>query len=137
MKFLVMTKTPSLFPITLMLATTSAIFGSPAATPAIGMAVANGSFQVDRMRMSGNASLFDGSVIETANSSSQIQLNTGQRLRLSSETRAKIYRNKLVLESGFGQMETAPVLKSRPARCASPPHRQAPWLSSASQGTTR
>ena len=103
-----MTTALSLFRITFVLATTSVIFGSPAATPAIGMAVANGSFQVDRMRVSGNASLFDGSVIETASSSSQIQLNSGQRLRLSSETRAQIYRNKLVLESGFGQMETAP-----------------------------
>src|SRR5687768_18448848 len=109
MKFLVMTKTLSLFRLTLVLATTSAVFGAPAATPAIGMAVANGSFQVDRMRVSGNASLFDGTVIETGSSSSQIQLNTGQRLRLSSETRAQIYRNKLVLESGFGQMETAQI----------------------------
>jgi len=66
MKFLVMTKTLSLFRLTLVLATTSAVFGAPAATPAIGMAVANGSFQVDRMRVSGNATLFDGSVIETA-----------------------------------------------------------------------
>ena len=114
MKFLVMTKSISLFRITLMLATTSAIFGAPTATPAIGIAVANGSFQVDRMRVSGNATLFDGSVIETAGSSSQIQLNTGQRLRLSSETRAQIYRNNSYWNPDSDRWKRLQVLKSRP-----------------------
>src|SRR2546422_1032697 len=59
-------------------------------------------------RVSGNATLFDGSTIETATAPSQIHLEGGPRLRLAAETRARIYHNKLVLESGFGQLEAAP-----------------------------
>lgn len=78
-----------------------------AANTAIGMAVANGSFQIDHSRVWGNTTLFDGSIIETATASSQLQLNGGAQMRLASNTRATVYQNKLVLESGYGQLESA------------------------------
>jgi hypothetical protein len=71
------------------------------------MAVANGSFQVDHARVWGNTTLFDGSMIETATAPSQLQLNDGAKMRLSSDTRATIYQRKVVLEAGYGQLESA------------------------------
>jgi len=78
----------------------------PGATQAIGTVVANGSFQIDHARVWGNATLFDGSVIETAAASSQIRLNQGVQMRLSSSTRATVFEKKLVLESGYSQLDS-------------------------------
>ncbi|MBZ5624054.1 MAG: hypothetical protein LAQ69_35950 [Acidobacteriia bacterium] len=78
-----------------------------AASTAIGMAVANGSFQVDHSQVWGNSTLFDGSTIETAMATSQLQLNGGVQMRLASNTRVTVYQRRLVLESGFGQLESA------------------------------
>src|SRR5207237_958964 len=36
-----------------------------------------------------------------------LQLNGGAQMRLASNTRATVYRNRLVLESGYGQLESA------------------------------
>ncbi len=57
--------------------------------------------------MSGNATLFDGSTVETADSSLRIQLDGGQRLQFSNGTRAQVFGKKVVLEAGFGQVEAA------------------------------
>src|ERR1019366_7530848 len=78
-----------------------------AAGGAIGMAVANGSFQVDHSTVYGNGTLFDGSVVETARASSWLQLTGGVQMRLAGESRAKVYQHRLVLEQGLGQMESA------------------------------
>ena len=83
------------------------LIGLPAANTAIGLAVTNGSFQVDHSRVWGNTTLFDGSIIETAKASSQLQLNGGVGMRLAAESRARVYRRRLVLEYGYGQLESA------------------------------
>jgi hypothetical protein len=54
----------------------------------------------------GTATLFDGIVIETYISSSQLQLNNGVNLRLAAGTRARVYESRLVLEKGIGQLES-------------------------------
>jgi uncharacterized protein YkvS len=77
-----------------------------AASTAIGLVVANGSFQLDQSSVRGSATLFDGNVIETNVSSSQLQLNNGVSLRLAAETRARVYASRLVLEKGIGQLES-------------------------------
>jgi hypothetical protein len=80
--------------------------GLTASGNAIGMAVTNGSFQVDHSRVWGNATIFEGSVIETATASSRLQLNGGIQMRLASGSLAAVYQRKLVLERGIGQMES-------------------------------
>ena len=50
--------------------------------PVIGIAVANGTFQVDNAQVTGNTTLFDGSKIETAESSSRLRLRDGTRVEL-------------------------------------------------------
>jgi hypothetical protein len=77
-----------------------------AASSAIGLVVANGSFQLDRSSVRGSATLFDGNVIETNISSSQLHLNHGVSLRLAAESRARVYESRLVLEKGIGQLES-------------------------------
>jgi hypothetical protein len=77
-----------------------------AAGAPIGIAVANGSFQVDHSKVWGNTTLFNGSIIETALTPSQLQLTGGVHMRLASDTRATVYQHKLVLESGYGQLES-------------------------------
>jgi len=84
-----------------------ALTASFAASPAIGLVVANGSFQLDHSKVWASATLFDGNVIETNVSSSQLQLNKGVHLRLAAETRARVYESRLVLEKGIGQLESA------------------------------
>src|ERR1700691_758164 len=77
-----------------------------AASSAIGLVVANGSFQLDHSNVRGTATLFDGNTIETNISSSQLKLNNGVSLRLAAETRARVYDSRLVLEKGIGQLES-------------------------------
>lgn len=78
-----------------------------ASSPAIGLATATGSFQVNSARVWGNTTLFDGNVIETAKAPSRISLNSGAQMRLATESRAKVYQGRLVLEKGSGQMESS------------------------------
>ena len=77
-----------------------------AASLAIGLAVSNGSFQVDHASVRGSATLFDGNVIETGNSSSELRLNNDVSLRLASQTRAQVFTSRLVLENGIGQVDS-------------------------------
>src|SRR5580698_4747305 len=82
------------------------VAASFAASTAIGLVVANGSFQVDRSSVRGSATLFDGNVIETNVSASQLHLHNGVSLRLAAESRARVYESRLVLEKGIGQLES-------------------------------
>ena len=79
----------------------------PAAGSAIGMAVATGSLTVNHSQVWGNATLFDGSLVETATGYSQLQLEKGVQVRLASESRATIHEGRLVLEAGQGELESA------------------------------
>jgi hypothetical protein len=74
-----------------------------AAAPPVGVATANGSFQVDQARVGGNATVFEGNIIETGRTSSQLRLDSGKRTRLAPESRGVVYRDRLVLERGADQ----------------------------------
>ena len=75
-----------------------------AAGPSIGVAIANGSFQVDGSSVSGNATLFGGTIIETRQASSRLQFNNGARIELGPESRAKVFGDRLMLEKGLGEL---------------------------------
>jgi hypothetical protein len=75
-----------------------------AASPAIGVAIARGAFQIDDSRVAGNGTLFDGTTIETGKSTSELQIHGGVRMHLASSTRGRVYRDRLILERGEGQM---------------------------------
>lgn len=78
-----------------------------AASPAIGIATARGIFLVDSFRVSGSATLFDGMLVETAQTPSTLQLDGGVRMHLGAVSRSRVYRERLVLEKGEGELENA------------------------------
>lgn len=83
-----------------------ALSSSFAASPAIGLVTAEGSFQLDHSSVWRNATLFDGAVVETNVSSSSLQLDNGVRMRLAAKSRARVFESRLVLEKGIGQLES-------------------------------
>ena len=68
---------------------------------------ARGSFTIDNSSIAGNATLFEGSRIETGVASSQLQLNSGARMQLAAQSRGIVYRDRLVLEKGAGRVYNA------------------------------
>lgn len=86
------------------LALTANLAIAPAASPAIGVAMAGGSFELDASRISGNGTLFEGSILETGKATSEIKLNNGVRMMLDAGTRSKVYRDHMLLEKGTGQL---------------------------------
>jgi len=74
------------------------------AAPAIGIVTASGHFSVEGSQVWGNATLFDGAMVETSSSSSDLALRNGVRLQLGVDSRARIWRNRMVLEKGIGQL---------------------------------
>ncbi|MDQ6708167.1 MAG: hypothetical protein M3Z85_19600 [Acidobacteriota bacterium] len=77
------------------------------ANPSIGVALASGNITIDKASTPGNAPLFEGNTVETDKNASRLQLNNGVRVVLASESRGKVYRDRLVLEKGATQV-TAP-----------------------------
>ncbi|MBI4876066.1 MAG: hypothetical protein HY822_15625 [Acidobacteria bacterium] len=78
-----------------------------AAPPAIGTVVASGGFQLDDARVSGNATVFDGTTIQAGSAGSQVRLNSGARLSLGAGTRGRVYQDHLSLERGEGRLDAA------------------------------
>jgi hypothetical protein len=76
-----------------------------AASPAIGTIVAKGSFRLDNATVNGNATLFEGATLETAQAGSSIELNSGARVLLASSSKGKLFGDHLVLEKGQSHLE--------------------------------
>lgn len=75
--------------------------------PVIGIAVANGTFQVDNAQVAGNSTLFEGSKVETTEASSRLRLRNGTRVELAAGSRAAVFQNRTLLEKGFGEFQAA------------------------------
>ena len=75
----------------------------PAAS-GIGMVNANGSFQIDHARVVGGATLFDGTILQTGKVEGDLLLNAGGRMQLASDSRGRVFRDRMVLERGVGQL---------------------------------
>ena len=78
-----------------------------ASNAAIGLAAANGTFQVNSAAVTGNATLFEGTLIETSNAPSHLQLHNGADIRLATDSRARVYGDRATLEKGYGQLESS------------------------------
>lgn len=75
------------------------------AGPAIGIATASGDFRIDRTSVSGNATILDGSLIETGRTGSELRLYEGTSMRLAGDSRGKVFQSRLVLEQGAAQVD--------------------------------
>jgi len=73
-----------------------------AAPPAIGTAQSPGRFQVDNSPVSGSATVFEGTRIESRSGAPRVQLQNGSSFEFAPETRATIYGDRAVLEQGGG-----------------------------------
>jgi len=72
-----------------------------AAPGSIGVIRSNGDFRVDGSTVRGNGTVFDGNVIETTAARSVMQLD-GVQITLGPDSRARVYRDRTVLERGAG-----------------------------------
>ena len=78
---------------------------SQADPAAIGTVVAAGNFQLDDAKVSGNATLFDGTTIQTGAAPSEVRLNNGARMSLGAGARGRVYQDRLLLERGESQIQ--------------------------------
>lgn len=78
-----------------------------AAPPAIGTVASKGSFRVDDATVPGNATLFEGTTVETYQAASMLDLASGARLSLAAESKARVFSDHMILEHGLGQMDKA------------------------------
>jgi hypothetical protein len=76
-----------------------------AAAPVIGTVVAPGAFRLDNATLSGNATVFEGALLETGAAASSVQLNSGARVALGAESRGRLFGDRLVLERGSTDIE--------------------------------
>ena len=74
-----------------------------AGTTSIGTAIARGDMRVDGYMVTGNATLFDGTVVETGKASAALRLDKGGEITLSDHARGTLYRDRLVLQQGSGE----------------------------------
>ena len=78
-----------------------------ASTASIGVATANGNFQVNSSQVRGSSTLMEGTVIETGAASSQVQMNNGAHVRVAAGSRVKIYEGRIILEKGVGELASS------------------------------
>lgn len=87
----------------------SALFAAASLTaaPAIGIVSASGHFTVGGAEVWGNATLFDGAVVQTGAASSEFALRSGVKLQLAAGSKAQVFADRMVLDSGSGQVAPA------------------------------
>jgi hypothetical protein len=70
----------------------------------IGVVTSDGDFLLNDARVSGNATLTDGALVQTAEAPSILRLSHGARLELGRGARAKVFADRLVLEAGYSDI---------------------------------
>ena len=96
-----------------------------AAGEAIGSVYSKGAYRMDGVGARGNATVFDGSTLETDEAAAQIHLTNGANMWLAPKTRVTMSAQQILLLAGMGQFETPPRyrLETRAVRVsAAQPH---------------
>jgi hypothetical protein len=63
--------------------------------------------QVDNYSVKGNATLFDGSVVETGQASAQLRLDKGTEITMAASSRGTLYRDHMVLQQGKSELTSS------------------------------
>src|SRR5580704_4807420 len=71
-----------------------------AATPGIGIAMSEGNIFINSSASAGNATIFDGSTLETQSVASQVRLNGGAQLKFASDSKGTVYSDHVDLQKG-------------------------------------
>jgi hypothetical protein len=77
----------------------------PAAAPIIGVVSASGGFSMNSASVKDNATVLEGSTIETGKTSSVLHLIGGTRVELGLLSRGRVYRDRLMLEKGVADVK--------------------------------
>ncbi len=77
-----------------------------AAAPAIGMASAQSGATLDNAKVSGNATIFEGSTLQSSGYS-RIHLNNGSRLDLAAGSTAQVFANRVSLQQGMSEVQSS------------------------------
>jgi hypothetical protein len=75
-----------------------------AGTVSIGTASARGDMRVDSNLVKGNATLFDGSVVETGQATVDLRLGKGTEITMATASRGTVYNDRLVLQRGQSEL---------------------------------
>jgi hypothetical protein len=75
-----------------------------AETVSIGTASARGDMRIDSYMVKGNATLFDGTVVETGQATADLRLDKGTEIMMSTSSRGTLYRDRLVLQRGESEL---------------------------------
>ena len=78
-----------------------------AASLSIGTASARGDLRVDNYSVKGNATIFDGSVVETSQASAEVRLNKGVEIRMSTASRGTLFKDHIVLQKGQTELTSS------------------------------
>ena len=81
-----------------------------AGTTVIGTASARGAIRVDGTLVNGNATLFNGTILETSEATTAVRLDKGVEIRLATDSRGTLFRDRLVLEKGASELASGPFL---------------------------
>jgi|GEM_PF-2418148 len=73
---------------------------SAATTQVIGVAMSEGTIVVNDAQTPGNATILNGSTLQTQSASSQVRLKDGAQLRLDAESRGKLFSDHVDLQQG-------------------------------------
>jgi hypothetical protein len=74
-----------------------------AGSTAIGTASARGDMRIDGDSVKGNATLFDGTAVETGQATAALRLDKGIEVKLATGSRGTLYRNRVVLQQGSSE----------------------------------
>jgi hypothetical protein len=77
-----------------------------AATPVIGMASAQSGALLDNAKVSGNATVFEGSTLQSSGYS-RVHLSNGSRLDLAAGSKAQVFANHVSLEQGMSEVQSS------------------------------
>ena len=77
---------------------------SVAGTVSIGTASARGDMRVDNYTVKGNATLFEGSVLETGQATADLRLYKGTEITMSTNSRGTLYKDHLLLQQGESEL---------------------------------
>jgi hypothetical protein len=78
-----------------------------AGTVAIGTASSRGDMRVDSYTVNGDATLFDGSVVETGQVTADLHLNKGTEVTLATGSRGTLYTDRMVLQQGQTELTSS------------------------------
>ena len=79
--------------------------GSLAAADAtLGIVTANGEFRIGQSALRGNATVSEGTVIQTLKAPARVRLQPGPRIQLAAGSKVTMHRDRMVLESGLSDL---------------------------------